>query len=215
MASLSVLTINSETRRRRIRLAISMALYGGALGAAAIIISLLNRGPFDADPERLRLIDSVYVSLGGGIAGVLVALPLGYFMGAASGTRPSNLLRWWVVGIAFGVALPFATGAVVPFTLVFEDLSVGLIRPGQVIGRILDAVFRAPLNLILRGALGIFTGLLAGAIFGTGGWVADMFNASSKPVAAKVGPLVVAIILGSVAVVIAVFGSPDALAKLG
>ena len=215
MASSSVLTINAETRRRRIRLATSMALYGGALGAASILISLLNRTPFGADPEHLRLIDSVFISLAGAIAGIAVALPLGYFMGGASGAKPSNLLLWWAVGLAFGLALPFVTGALVPLSLVFEDLSIGLIRPGQVFERVLDSVFRAPLNLFVNGALSMFTGLLAGAIFGTGGWVADMFNASRRPVAAKVGPWVVAIVLGSVAVVIAVFGSPDALAKLG
>ena len=192
-----------------------MALYGGALGAATILISLLNRTPFGTDPEHLRLIDSVFVSLSGGIAGILVALPLGYYMGAMSGARPTNLFVWWAVGLAFGVAMSFMTGALVPVSLVFEDLSVGLIQPGQVFERLLDAVFRAPLNLFVHGSLSMFTGLLAGSLFGTGGWVVDMFNTSSRPVAANVGPWAIALILGFAVVVIAVFGSPDALAKLG
>ena len=215
MVSLSVLTINAETRRRRIRLATSLAMYGGALGAATILISLLHRTPFGLEPQHMRLVPSVFVSLGGGIAGVLIALPMGYFTGAGSGSRLQDLLVWWGIGFAFGVLLPFLTGALVPLSMIFVDLSLDIIQPDELFVLILDAVFRAPLNVFINGALSLYTGLLAGALFGTGGWVLDMLNGSSKPVAANFGPWAIAFILGFVAVGIAVFGSPDTLAKLG
>ena len=220
MASLSVFTIDADERLRRIRLTTSLALYGGALGAATILISLLNRTKGQTDglvflePEHMGLAASVFFSLGGGIAGVLVALPLGYLIGARA-TEHHNLLVWWGIGLAFGVALPFLTGALSPLSEVFVLLSLDIIQPGDLFDQVVDAAIRAPLSIVVNGIFSLYTGLLAGALFGTGGWVVDMFNGSTRPVASKVGPWAIALILGSVAVLIAVFGSPNTLEKLG
>ncbi len=214
MAGLSALTINSEQRTRRIRLMTSLALYGGALGAASALILELERKPWYVEPEHMPLIPSFFISLSGGIAGVLVALPLGYLIGARA-TESSSLPRWWVIGLAFGLLLPFVTGALFPLSLVFVNLSLGVIQSSDLIGQILDAGIRAPLSTVVNGGAGLYTGLLAGALFGTGGWAVNMFNASTRPVASRIGPWAIVLVLGGMVVVIALFGSPDALVKLG
>jgi hypothetical protein len=157
---------------------------------------------------------TVYISLSGAIAGILIALLLGHIIGGM-GAKPRNLLAWWMFGFAFGVMLPFLTGGLLPMSVVFLNLSLDIIQPGDLFGQLTDAVLRAPQGIFRDGTLSLFTGLLAGALFGTGGWLVDMFNTSSKPMAARVGPWVVVSILGSVFFAIAVFGSADALSKLG
>ena len=210
----SLLAAARRAHGRRLRLAISLTLYAGALGAAVVLISLLTRTKPWVEPEHLSFAPSVFLSLGGALAGILIVWPLAYWFGDGAGA-PRGLLAWLAVGFGFGVLLPLLTGAFLPLSIVFVDLSLGVISAGQLFSSALDALFRAPLSLAVHGALGIFTGLLAGALFGTGAWVVDMVNASSNPVASRYGPWAIALLLGSIAVVIAVFGPADTLAKLG
>ena len=213
LSSPSLLAAAQRSHGRRLRLAISLTLYGGALGAAVVLISLLTRTKPWVEPEHLSFAPSVFLSLGGALAGILIVWPTTYWLGDSAGA-PRGLLAWLAIGFGFGVLLPLLAGAFLPLSIVFVDLSLGIISASELFSRALDALFRAPLSLVY-GALGIFTGLLAGALFGTGAWVVDMVNASSNPVASRYGPWAIIILLGFIAVVIAVFGPPDTLAKLG
>ena len=56
------------------------------------------------------------------------------------------------------------TGALVPMSLVFVNLSLDIIQPGEVFNQMVDAVIRAPLSIVVHGTLSLYTGLLAGAL---------------------------------------------------
>ena len=214
LSSPSLLAAARRSHGRRLRLAISLSLYGGALGAAVVLISLLTRTKPWVEPEHLSFAPSVFLSLGGALAGILVVWPIAYWLGDRAG-EPRGLLSWLAVGFGFGVLVPLLTGAFLPLSVLLVDLNLGVVNSGELFSRVLDALFRAPLSLVVHGALGIFTGLLAGALFATGAWVVDMVNASSNPVASRYGPWAIVVLFGFIAVAIAVFGPADTLAKLG
>ncbi len=62
-----------EMEERRLRLIKCETLYGGALGAATLLISFLAQTPFPKTPERMALLPSVILSSGGVVAGGILA----------------------------------------------------------------------------------------------------------------------------------------------
>ncbi len=69
--------------------------------------------------------------------------------------------------------------------------------------------------LFPRGVLGLFTGLIAGTMFGVGARVMDIASTSSHPDASKYVPYVFSVSFSAVVLTVAAFGMADALAKLG
>ena len=58
-----------EHNERRLRLVACVALVGGALGAGAVVISLLNRTKPWLDPDHMDLVPSMILSSAGFVAG--------------------------------------------------------------------------------------------------------------------------------------------------
>ncbi len=110
---------------------------------------------------------------------------------------------------------PFFSGALLSLSAVFVEFALGAIATGELLPRILDAFFRAPINAVNHGALGLLTGLIAGGLFGTGAWIIDTLNTSTNPVISRYAPWAVALLLGTIAVCLALFGPVELLAKLG
>jgi TRAP-type C4-dicarboxylate transport system permease small subunit len=117
--------------------------------------------------------------------------------------------------VVFGLLLPFVTGALLPASHVFLGLSLGVIQSGELISGLLSSIFRMPVEIIVHVAQGILTGMLIGVVFGVGAWILDRINWSRSTVVADIGSWTVAIVLGTGAVLLALFGSPDTLARLG
>ena len=111
--------------------------------------------------------------------------------------------------------LPFFSGALMPLGTIYLDLALGIIRLSDLPMLTLDALMHAPISAFSQGVLGLFTGLLAGTLFGVGAWVMDIARTSSHPHASKYVPYVFWFSFSAVVLTVAAFGPADALAKLG
>ena len=111
--------------------------------------------------------------------------------------------------------LPFFSGALMPLGTVYLDLALGIIRLSDLPMLTLDALMRAPISAFSQGVLGLFTGLIAGTMFGVGAWVMDIASTSSLHHASKYVPYVFSFSFSAVVLTVAAFGPADALAKLG
>ncbi len=201
-------------RRRRLTLLGALALYGGALGASSVLINLLTRTKPWVEPEHMAFVPSTFISISGAVAAILLVLPIAILLGERT-DEPRGLPMWLGIGAGYGVLLPFLTGAFLPLSLVFVDLSLGVIEAGDIVTEVLSGLFRTPLFMFVHGTLGLFTGLLTGVVFGAGAWAIDRLNGSPHLPASQVSPWAVAVVLGLIAVVVAVFGPSETLAKLG
>ncbi len=120
-------------------------------------------------------------------------------------------MTWLALGLGFGLASSFVTGGLLPLSAVMMSLAEGAVGLGELPSQALEAALRGIRSFYIEGTLAIFTWLLAGAIFGTGGWALDKLNASPSIIASRYGTWAVAVLLGSAVVAFAVFGPPEPL----
>ena len=206
--------VASHLEKRRARLVICLGFYGSGLGASSLLVSFMARTRYPIEPEHLQFVPSVLLSSGGWIMGAIIAGLIGYWI-APTSARPHNIVLWLVIGFAFGVLVPFFSGALMPLGTLYLDLTLGIIRLSDIPMLTLDGIMRAPVSAISQGVLGLFTGLLAGTLFGLGAWVMDIANTSSDPRVSTYAPYALSLGLSVGVVAIAAFGPADALAKLG
>ena len=206
--------ISAPDPGRRIRLTASVTAYGIALGAAAILISIIARTSIYDEAEHLTSIHGVLSALTGALAAALVT-PLAIYHTRDRADESGGLLTWLLLGVGFGLASSFVTGGLLPLNAVIISFAEGVIGLGELPSLAFEAALRGIRSFYVEGALAIFTWLLAGALFGAGAWVIDMLNASPNVVTSKYGTWAVALALGLTVVVIAVFGPPETLRKLG
>jgi|TARA_B100001971_G_scaffold204703_1_gene221176 hypothetical protein len=198
----------------RIRLTASVALYGGALGSAAILISIMARtGRFD-EAGHLAFTPGLITAITGAIAATLIT-PLAVYHMRYNADEPGGILLWLALGLGFGVASSFVTGGLVPLNVVFITFAEGDIKLGELPSFVVEGAFQGIRSFFIDGALAIYTWLLAGVLFGIGAWIIDKLNASPNPVASKYGTWVVTLFLGLTIVSIAVLGPPETLRKFG
>jgi hypothetical protein len=198
----------------RIRLTASVALYGGALGSAAILISIMARtGRFD-EAGHLAFTPGLITAITGAIAATLIT-PLAVYHMRYNADEPGGILLWLALGLGFGVASSFVTGGLVPLNVVFITFAEGDIKLGELPSFVVEGAFQGIRSFFIDGALAIYTWLLAGALFGIGAWIIDKLNASPNPVASKYGTWVVTLFLGLTIVSIAVLGPPESRRKFG
>ena len=199
---------------RRVRLTASVTVYGSALGAAAILISIIARTGIYDEAEHLTFVPSVLSALTGALGAGLVT-PLAVYHARDRANESAGLLTWLALGLGFGLASAFVTGGLLPLSVVIISLAEGVVGLGELPSLAFEAALRGVRSFYIEGALAIFTWLLAGALFGVGAWVIDKLNASPNVVISKYGTWAVTLTLGLTVVVIAVFGPPETLRKLG
>ena len=211
-----ILERGRPTHWGRTRLIVSLAVYGGALGAAAVLVSFLvrNAPAVYIEPSRMPLLQSVFFSGSGVVAGILINLPAIYWLGQRS-RAPSNLLWWWAFGLFYGLFGSVLAGAFFPFSIQLMELARGTVGLGELLFRMWYVFALIPTSAINNGARDMVTWLLAGGLFGTGAWIIDMANASRRPDIYTYGPWVVSITLGLIFVSIAAYGPADALSTFG
>jgi uncharacterized membrane protein len=190
-----------------------MTGLAAALGAAATLITFVISTDISREPEHLAFAPAMFFGATGGIAGALIVWPIISWLSKDNAAH--SFREWMLAGVVFGLLLPFVTGALLPASHVFLGLSLGVIQSGELISGLLSSIFRMPVEIIVHVAQGILTGMLIGVVFGVGAWILDRINWSRSTVVADIGSWTVAIVLGTGAVLLALFGSPDTLARLG
>ena len=201
---------------RLTRLVIAIGLYAAAVGASAVLVSFVVRStPWAwSDPGRLPPIQATYFAGAGAIGAIIITIPIVYWLSQRS-RAPSNLFWWWGMGLFFGFLAPVVTGGVFPFASLLLGYAQGLIDAGTLLGGLHLAFWNVPFSAVINGARDIVTWLLAGALFGTGGWVIDNLHAYRIEFVNVYFPWLAALIFGTLLVAVAAFGSLDILSSLG
>lgn len=164
-------------------------------------------------PSHLPILQSALLALVGVTAAVAMTCPTVYYIGERASVSRA-LVFWLVFGLVFGLALPFVTGLLLPLSGVFIDLSQGIIGVGDIFPQALSALFRAPINAIVSGALATFTGLLVGLLWGLGAWAIDRLNASRDPNLSRNGTWALTIALTIGVLLALAFFPEETLARL-
>ena len=207
----------------RIRFSTCVTVYAAALGAVAVIVNSLAQTDALDVPRHMPLGPSLVIGGAGALTASAVTWPAVHWLyGGAPAfdeekSRTSLGLPVWVLlGLGFGLvysllmgaySLPTATGL-----LSFADGTVSVI---DLVFKYAETVFSMP---VLGPALGIrllYTSIIAGLLFGPGAWAISRFNTSADPTTARYGPCVIALTLAAMAIAVAVFVPPTALARLG
>ncbi|HIF71573.1 MAG TPA: hypothetical protein EYQ61_03300 [Dehalococcoidia bacterium] len=214
MTALSLSPLRIHNNVLRIRLTVSIALYGGALGSAAILISIMARtGQFD-EAKHLAFTPGLITTITGAIAATLVT-PLAIYHMRDNADESGSILLWLALGLGFGVASSFVTGALFPLNIVFITFAEDQIKFSELPSLVVEGAFRGIRSFFIEGAAAIYTWFLAGVLFGIGGWTIDRLNTSSNPVASKYGIWIVTVFFGLTIVAFAVLGPPETLRKFG
>lgn len=203
-----------QTKRHRITLTAALTLYGAALGAAAVLISLLVSSNPSKVPTHLPIVPSIYFALGGSLAAVILVFPIARWMSKRA-ILPRGIFTWLLWGFGFGILLPLLTGGLIPESMVLIQHHQGLIATQRLFSEMVDALFRGPLSVFVYGATSTFTGIVTGVIFSLGAWIIDKFNVSSNSLLSRFVPWIVVVLIGTMAIAVAVFGPAETLAKLG
>ena len=201
----------------RARLIFCLAVYGGALGAAALVVNFISRTPYPQVPAHMETpataIFSLWAFLVCGALGAMFARWLG---GAFENSAVYRALKWIIgVGFGFGILSPVITGAVIPMSRAFIDAYYGALAPLEIPMSALDALFQAPRFAFHHGVFGLFTGMTAGALFGAGAWAVNELNRRDSESLAKYGGVVLALLLSAVFYGVAVLAPATSLERWG
>ena len=194
-----------------------LALLGASTATAALIITLLDRAAavrYPEQPEHFGIGSYLVLSIGAIAFGAAISGLWGYFV-AQGRHRPRNIILWLAFGFAFGLILPVLTGFTVPTTTVLLQLFNGDTLPAGTLETVIDAMFRGIPFAFVHGTLGIFTGMLAGALFGLGGWIIDLAHSSRSPHISRYGSLAGSLLLSAALLGFVAFSPPTFLVNLG
>ena len=208
----------------RLRFAACVSIYGAAIGAAAILVNLLSHTEALEIPQHLPLGRSLLLGITGALAGVAITLPVAYWIYggvrvfARKKEREARGIRTWVVlGIGFGFVYSLVMGAY--FLSTSADLmrfSDGELTLSELGIRYLDVT--AGRWVVLAHVLGmrlLFTGFVAGLLFGPGAWAINRFSTSADPSTARYGSWVIALALAGMVITVAAFAPETTLARFG
>ena len=205
---------SEESTPERIQLTICLAVYGGTLGAAALLVNLLSRTKFPQIPEHMAPGPAATYSITAFVFCAALAGGITYWV-ARRDSLMSSLLKWLAAGFGFGVLSAPWTGASLPVSTVFLGLQKDVISVGELPLQLIGALFKMPSFGFNHGVFGLFTGLLAGALFGFGAWIISNTAYSSPRWLSAYGPYVIAIVLSIIFYGISVLAPAPTLARFG
>ena len=207
-------TMGESRLAQRGYLIICLAIYGGSLGAASILINFLSRTKYPDIPAHMSLAPTLLLSGGAFVVCAVLGGLIAYWSSKQE-SELRNVIMWLLIGFGFGVLSPIITGGTLPLSLVLVDLDAGVVSMGEVPVRITNALFHMPRFAFTHGVFGLFTGLLAGALFGVGALLMSTLRESAGGAVARYGPYALAIALSILFYAIATLGPAPTLAKLG
>ena len=195
-------------------LVICLAIYGGALGASSLLVNFLSRTKYPDIPEHMELAPTLLLSGGAFVVCAVLGGLIAYWFGQWD--EPLRyIIKWLAIGFGFGILSPIITGGTLPLTLIFVELEAGVLSMGEVPVRLTNALFHVPRFAFTHGVFGLFTGLLAGAIFGLGVlFISSLREYAGGPVA-RYGPYVLAVLLSIVFYAISTLADAPTLARFG
>ena len=207
----------------RLRFAATTAIYGAAMGAFAVIVNFLSQAQFPFEAQHMTLGRTVIFSLAGALGGLLVTAPFAFWLHGGDLTlfpertrKPLGFWSWIFLGLGYGLIFPFLMGAyVLPFTFNILDFGGGFISANELVSINIDTVLRGPAFAVVLGTRLLFTALIAGAMFGAGGWVIDRFHSSSDEATARYGTWAMALALAVAVFAVLAIVPESALANLG
>jgi hypothetical protein len=207
-------TLEAEAKRKAWRLAFSVSLCAGALGAAGGIISLIARARFWETPQHPPIGQGLHIGVTGFLAGLLVAAALLKLTGV-SAYRPRSIFVWLLAGLIYGVTLPFVTGALLPLGAVLVQTASGAEDLAVLLPRLLDAVFAMPWAALAQGFLGLAPALLAGLCLALAAWGADLAACSQNRTLSTYGALGIALLVAAGGLGFTIWGPASLLSRLG
>ncbi len=202
--------------QRRLRLIVSVGLYGGALGGASLLVNFLARTDPPHVPEHMPADATILLSGGAATASaVLAALMAMWMSNPSERERARGWVVWLLAGFGFGVLSPVVTGAVMPMSMMFLATYNGDLPASDFLIHAISALLQGPSSAFTHGVFGLFTGLMSGALFAVGAWMVDQAAHSSTPKVSAYVPYALAAFLSALFFGIAVFGPVETLARFG
>lgn len=195
-------------------LVICLAIYGGSLGAASLLVNFLSRTKYPDIPEHMALAPTLLMSAGA----FVVCAALGGLIAYWFGQRDEPLrfvIKWLVIGFGFGVLSPIITGGTLPLTLVFVELEAGVLSVGEAPVRLVNALFHIPRFAFTHGVFGLFTGMLVGVLFCFGAMFISALREFTGGTLARYGPYVLAVLLSIIFYAISTLADAPTLARFG
>ena len=218
----SVIATASEragtVRWRRVGYSASLGLLGAAVGAAIILINFLSRIPVYVEPEHVRETPLMLAAAAGAVGGMCIAMAAGYVVHGDSilaSTRQALDAWWWLLlGFCFGIAHPLLAGGLcLPVADLAYAAYLGIVSPLQFLNASIDLLLLAPWRAVTSGTSFIFTGIVAGLIFGVCAVLVDRASVSrSRPTAMA---WITSVALSAMVFGAAAFGPPALLARIG
>lgn len=201
---------------RRLRLIVSVGLYGGALGGAALLINFLARTDPPQVPQHMPADATVLLSGGAALVCAIMAVLMSLWMSNPSEReRARGLLIWLLAGFGFGILSPVFTGAILPLAMMFLATLNGDLPASDFLVHAASALLQAPSFAFTHGVFGLFTGLMAGALFAVGAWLIDVVAHSRASQVSAYAPYAISVSLSALFYGIATFGPPETLARFG
>ena len=165
-------------------------------------------------PEHMSAAPTFYLALAGAIAGILFTWPIVRRLSDIVGENRGWPI-WLILAAGYALVVPFVTGMIMPFSVVFLNLHWGVIGFLEVPSQILNSTFRMPIEAFVYGTLSIYTGMIAGILFGVGGYAMDELSHSEKVAVHKYAPWAIALTVGLGIIAFAVLGPAETVAKFG
>ena len=200
---------------RDANVAVALTAYGAALGAAAVPVALIARpDPRLHVPEHLSATATFYVALAGALAGAAFVWPVMRRLPESMGGQIGPF-AWLILTALFSLVVPFFSGMLIPFTVVLMNAQIGIIDYWNIPGQMLNSLFRMPIEAFVYGSLAIYTGFIAGVLFGVGGYVVNTLSYSKNEAVHRYAPWAISLTVGLFCVAFAIFGPPDLINRLG
>ena len=195
-------------------LVICLAIYGGALGASSLLVNFLSRTKYPDIPEHMELAPTLLLSSGAFVVCAVLGGLIAYWFGQKD--EPLRyIIKWLVIGFGFGVLSPIITGGTLPLSLIFVELEAGVLSSGEAPVRMVNALFHVPRFAFTHGVFGLFTGFLAGALFGFGALFIASLREFTGGTLARYGPYVLAVLLSIIFYAISTLADAPTLARFG
>ena len=207
----------------RIRFAACLAVYGAAIGAAAVLVNFLSQGDPLEVPQHMPFGPALLFSSAAALAGIVITGPVSYWLYGQAPVfyankyrEPRSFLVWTALGLGYGLLFPLLMGAYfLPMSFRFLDFVNGILNVPELVSSGIDLVLMSPFFSVILGFQLFFTGLIAGVLFGVGAWVIDRFNTSADPATARYGTWAMALALSAIVIAIVAFGPVSTLSRLG